>query len=318
MRIGIIGAMDEEIALYLEAMGEPAQTVKAGITYYEGQYEGQTVVLCKSGVGKVNASVCTQILIDTFQVDKVIFTGVAGAVNPELTIGDIVVSTDCVQHDVDVTPLGFAPGQIPYTEKWVWEADAELIQLATDAAKAITDEIQVVHGRILSGDQFVASREKVQWFYEQFGAACTEMEGAAVGQVCSMNGIPFVVVRSMSDKADGSAHVNFLEFTKLASQRSFAMVQNMLRALSTGAGTAATAAPSVIVYSAKGCIDCDLVKKALDAEGIAYEVRDVMSSPEHQEAVEKLGFMGIPVTVVGDKAVKGYQPEALKELLGLK
>ncbi len=305
MRIGIIGAMDEEIALYLEGMGNPETTVKAGITYYEGELEGKTVVLCKSGVGKVNASVCTQILIDQFKVDQVIFTGVAGAVHPELNIGDIVVSTDCVQHDIDVTPLGFEPGQIPFTDKWVWEADKKLQQLAIDAGQSISGGVRVVSGRILSGDQFVADREKVQWFYQQFGAACTEMEGAAVGQVCSMNGIPFVVVRSMSDKADGSAHVNFVEFTKLASHRSYEMVTRMLKKLS----------PEVIVYSTKGCIECDMVKKLLAEKSISFEVRDVMEKREYQEEVERFGFMGVPVTVVGDKAVKGYQPEELLRLL---
>lgn len=307
MRIGIIGAMDEEIALYLDGMSGTQESTKAGITYYEGQLGGKTVVVCKSGVGKVNASVCTQILIDQYKVEQVIFTGVAGAVRPDLNIGDIVVSTDCVQHDVDVTALGFVPGQIPFTDKWVWTADSKLQELAVEAGKTIDEGVQVVTGRILSGDQFVADREKVQWLYQQFDAACTEMEGAAVGAVCSMNEIPFVVVRSMSDKADGSAHVNFVEFTKLASKRSFEMVTKILPHLE--------AAPSVIVYSTQGCVDCDLVKKLLTEKEIAFEVRDVMAKREYQEAVEQFGFMGVPVTVVGDKAVKGYQPDEILRLL---
>lgn len=309
MRYGIIGAMDEEIALYLEAMEQTVATVKAGVTYYTGKMEGKEVVLCKSGVGKVNAAVTTQILIDQFQVERVIFTGVAGAVHPELNIGDIVVSTDCLQHDIDVTPLGFAPGQIPFTEQWIWEADKELMQQAIEAGKELEAGVQVVSGRILSGDQFVASREKVQWLYEQFGAHCTEMEGAAVGQVCAMNGVPFVVVRSMSDKADGSAHVNFVEFTKLASQRSYAIVRNMLTS-AVGASQ-----PGVIVYSTKNCVDCDMVKQWLTAKGISFEVRDVMTSRVYQEEVERFGFMGVPVTVVGDKAVKGFAPAELEALV---
>ncbi|MDF2681109.1 MAG: 5-methylthioadenosine/adenosylhomocysteine nucleosidase [Brevibacillus sp.] len=310
MRIGIIGAMDEEIALYLEAMGQTQQTAKAGITYYEGEMEGKSVVLCKSGVGKVNAAVTTQILIDQFQVDRIIFTGVAGAVHPDLNIGDIVVSTDCIQHDIDVSALGFAPGQIPFTEQWVWKADEELMQQAIEAGKDLEAGIRVVSGRILSGDQFVASREKVQWLHEQFGAHCTEMEGASVGQVCAMNNVPFVVVRSMSDKADGSAHVNFVEFTKLASQRSYVIVRNMLTA-----GSEREAA-KVIVYSTQNCIDCNLVKQWLTAKGISFEVRDVMTSRDYQEEVERFGFMGVPVTVIGDKAVKGYQPAELEQLVG--
>ncbi|GEB32957.1 5'-methylthioadenosine/adenosylhomocysteine nucleosidase [Brevibacillus sp. FSL K6-0770] len=309
MRYGIIGAMDEEIALYLEAMQQATTTVKAGVAYYSGKMEGKEVVLCKSGVGKVNAAVTTQILLDQFQVERVIFTGVAGAVHPELNIGDIVVSTDCLQHDIDVTPLGFAPGQIPFTEQWTWQADQELMQQAIEAGKGLEAGVQVVSGRILSGDQFVASREKVQWLYEQFQAHCTEMEGAAVGQVCAMNGVPFVVVRSMSDKADGSAHVNFVEFTKLASQRSYAIVRNMLLS------DAGSSEPGVIVYSTKNCVDCDMVKQWLTAKGISFEVRDVMTSRAYQEDVERFGFMGVPVTVVGDKAVKGFAPAELEELV---
>ncbi|MBO8165182.1 MAG: 5'-methylthioadenosine/adenosylhomocysteine nucleosidase [Brevibacillus sp.] len=308
MRIGIIGAMDEEIALYQAAMKKTTSSVRAGITYWEGILAGQNVVLCKSGVGKVNASVCTQILIDQYQVDRVIFTGVAGAVHPELEIGDIVVSTDCLQHDMDVTALGFQPGQIPYQEKWVWEADAELVRLAVRAGETIGGESRVIEGRILSGDQFLADREKVKRLYEQFSAHCTEMEGAAVAQVCAMNEIPFVIVRSMSDKADGSAHVNFVEFTKLAAERSFAIVSGMLQNMTPQSA-------QVIVYSTKGCIDCDLVKQYLKQRGIDHEVRDVMERQEYRDEVERFGFLGVPVTVVGDKAVKGYNPAELDQLL---
>ncbi|UFJ39322.1 5'-methylthioadenosine/adenosylhomocysteine nucleosidase [Brevibacillus humidisoli] len=308
MRIGIIGAMDEEIALYHTAMTETVSSTKAGITYHEGKLAGQSVVLCKSGVGKVNASVCTQILVDQYQVDRVIFTGVAGAVHPELNIGDIVVSTDCLQHDVDVTALGFQPGEIPFQEKWVWEADDELIRLAVAAGKTVGEGVRVLEGRILSGDQFLADREKVNQLYKQFAASCTEMEGAAVAQVCAMNGVPFVIVRSMSDKADGSAHVNFAEFTQLASQRSFAIVTGMLDQMKP------QAAP-VIVYSTKGCVDCEMVKQYLQEQGIAYEVRDVMERQEYREEVERFGFLGVPVTAVGDKAVKGYNPAELEQLL---
>ncbi|MBG9787493.1 MULTISPECIES: 5'-methylthioadenosine/adenosylhomocysteine nucleosidase [Brevibacillus] len=231
MIIGIMGAMDEEIALYLEDMRNKVTITKAGITYHIGEYQGKKVVLCKSGVGKVNAAVCTQILIQEFQVSQVIFTGVAGAVHPDLHIGDIVISTDCMQHDIDATSLGFKPGEIPYEKTWCWIADDKLKELAMNAGRQLEDDIQIVTGRILSGDQFIADRQKVQQLSETFQAACTEMEGAAVAQVCSMNEVPFVIVRAMSDCADGSAQVNFLEFTKLASKRSYQMVSNMLHTM---------------------------------------------------------------------------------------
>ncbi|QOS99104.1 5'-methylthioadenosine/adenosylhomocysteine nucleosidase [Brevibacterium sp. JNUCC-42] len=229
MIIGIMGAMDEEIALYQEDMQNKRAVKKAGITYHIGEFHGQKVVLCKSGVGKVNAAVCTQILIQEFQVSQVIFTGVAGAVHPDLHIGDIVISTDCMQHDIDATSLGFQLGEIPYEKTWCWIADEKLKGLAMNAGYQLEDDIQIVAGRILSGDQFIADRNKVQQLSETFQASCTEMEGAAVAQVCTMNEVPFVIVRAMSDRADGSAHVNFLEFTKLASKRSYQMVSHMLR-----------------------------------------------------------------------------------------
>lgn len=230
MKIGIIGAMDEEIALYKEGMELTGETQKAGIAYYEGTWEGKQVVLCKCGVGKVNASICTQILIDAFGVDSVIFTGVAGALHPDLEIGDIVVSTDCQHHDMDVTPLGFPKGVIPFTDVSIFEADQQLIEAAVKASEQVSHG-KTRTGRILSGDQFVANRELVRDLYETMHGSCTEMEGAAVAQVCHMNKVPFVIIRAMSDKADGSAHVNFPEFTKLASERSFHIVKNMLQHL---------------------------------------------------------------------------------------
>lgn len=229
MRIGIIGAMDEEIQHILDSMENYKIGKKAGISFYSGKFNGYDIVLCKSGVGKVNASVCTQILIDEFQATHIIFTGVAGAVNPELKIGDIVVSTDCVQHDMDVTALGFKLGEIPYTEVSVFKADPALVDLAISASKEIVHDRKIVSGRILSGDQFIASRDKVRFLHDELQGFCTEMEGAAVGQVCSMNEIPFVIIRSMSDQADGSADVNFLEFTKLASKNSYEIVNEMIK-----------------------------------------------------------------------------------------
>ncbi|SEF54403.1 5'-methylthioadenosine/adenosylhomocysteine nucleosidase [Paenibacillus sp. UNC499MF] len=229
-KIGLIGAMNEEIELLVGGMSGVTETTKAGITYREGQFEGKSVVVCKSGVGKVNASVCTQILIDGFGVDAVLFTGVAGALDPELNIGDIVISTSCMQHDMDVTPLGFPRGVIPYEEISVFQADPGLVELA-DAASRELFEGRTKQGLVLSGDQFVASRDKVAELHQELGGTCTEMEGAAVAQVCSMNKIPFVVIRSMSDKADGSAHVNFAEFTKQASENSHRIIEHIVRSL---------------------------------------------------------------------------------------
>lgn len=225
--IGIIGAMAEEIELFKDGMSEVNEYRKAGIDFYVGIMNGKQTVLCQSGVGKVNAAVCTQILIDEFQVEKIVFTGVAGALNPELEIGDIVVSTSARQHDIDASALGFEKGTIPFASKSIFVADKELVELAIESSKQI-NEGKTVTGLILSGDQFIAGGELAKRLYDDFGGFCTEMEGASVAQVCDMNNIPFVIIRSMSDKADGSAHINFSEFTKLASKRSYQIVDKML------------------------------------------------------------------------------------------
>lgn len=227
--IGLIGAMDEEIKLLLEGMEERETVVKAGISYYTGTLFGKSVVLCKCGVGKVNAAVTTQILLDTFGASQVLFTGVAGAVHPELNIGDIVISSSCMQHDMDVTALGYPRGIIPYQEVSSFSADPALVLLAQQACVELKQKYLI--GKVLSGDQFIANADVVAELRKELDGACAEMEGAAVAQVCYMYDTPFVVIRSMSDKADGSAHVNFREFTVEASERSHAILEYMLKAM---------------------------------------------------------------------------------------
>lgn len=226
-KIGIIGAMDEEIASLLRLMEDVRSHTHYQITYYEGRLEGTPVVLYKSGVGKVNAALCTQVLIDRFQVQAIVFTGVAGALDPKLEIGDIVVSTECQEHDVDVSALGFAKGIIPYQEVSVYPADSKWIGWAVKAGETL-EGVQVIQGKVLSGDQFISDLGKVKELRGQMEGACVEMEGAAVAHVSHLAGIPYVVIRSMSDQADHSANVNFTEFTQLAAKRSSEMVCRML------------------------------------------------------------------------------------------
>ncbi|WP_124728046.1 5'-methylthioadenosine/adenosylhomocysteine nucleosidase [Staphylospora marina] len=226
---GIIGAMDSEVAKLLEVMTEKETHVIQGITYHRGMLEGVPVVVTRSGVGKVNAAVCTQLLIDRFGVNAVIFTGVAGALHPDLDIGDIVISTDCQQHDIDASVLGFPRGTVPFQEVSVFPADETLIERAKQAGESI-EGVTVATGRVLSGDQFISDPAKVKELREMFDGACVEMEGAAVAHVCHLAGVPYVVIRSMSDRADHSANVNFVEFTELAAERSCAIVRGMLAA----------------------------------------------------------------------------------------
>lgn len=228
-KIGIIGAMNEEIELLHQQVKKASHFVKAGISFYEGHFCGKDVIFCKSGVGKVNAAVCTQAMLDA-GATSILFTGVAGALDPKLAIGDIVISSSCIQHDVDVTPLGFKRGEIPYQARSEYVADKTLVRLAQEAGENLFPGRCLV-GKVLSGDQFIASRSVVDDLYHTFSGACAEMEGAAVAQVCDMNETPFVVIRSMSDKADGSAHVNFAEFTIQASEHSFLMIQEIIKGL---------------------------------------------------------------------------------------
>jgi adenosylhomocysteine nucleosidase len=228
--IGVIGAMQEEIALLQNEMTGRRTETHAGIDFHVGEFRGRRTVLCKSGVGKVNAAVCTQVLIDRFGADAVLFTGVAGALDPALDIGDIVVSRSCVQHDVDVTPLGYPRGVIPYQDVSDFPSHPDLIRLAEQAGERVFPG-RCRTGKVLSGDQFIADRETVKRLHEELGGTCTEMEGASVAQVCCMNGIPHVIIRSMSDKADGSAHVNFAQFTVEAANRSYAIVGDIIEQL---------------------------------------------------------------------------------------
>jgi adenosylhomocysteine nucleosidase len=229
-KIGIIGAMIEEVELIQKKMTVNQSVRHAGISFIVGSFCGKEIVVCKSGVGKVNAAMCTQALIDYFEVEAVVFTGVAGALDPSLEIGDIVISTDCMQHDIDVTALGFPRGIIPFQETSVFVADSLLINVAFEASVKLFSE-KAKRGRILSGDQFIADREKVNELHNELNGICTEMEGAATAQVCVMNETAFVIIRSMSDKANGSAPDNFTEFTKQAAFHSFQIVEEMLTQL---------------------------------------------------------------------------------------
>lgn len=230
MVIGLIGAMDAEIAQFLDEMRDIKVEEYGGITYHQGILEGKQVVVAKTGVGKVNAALCTSILIERYQVKMILFTGVAGALHPELGIGDIVISKEAQQHDVDAHSLGFTPGTIPFQETSIFPADSRLVALAEQAAQEVT-EGKVITGKILSGDQFISDPEAVARLRERFHGVCVEMEGAAVAHVCHLFQTPFVIIRSMSDRADQSANVNFAEFTELAAQRSGAMVRRILASL---------------------------------------------------------------------------------------
>ncbi|HKI55729.1 MAG TPA: 5'-methylthioadenosine/adenosylhomocysteine nucleosidase [Trueperaceae bacterium] len=224
----LVGAMVEELEALLDAVEDPRRERLGPFEVTSGVLEGQPVLLAHCGIGKVNAAALTQALLARGAV-RLIFTGVAGAVRPGLRVGDLVVSSDAVQHDVDVTALGYEPGRVP-GEPLAWQADAGLRRLALEAAAELAG-VQAVDGRVASGDQFVADVARVRVLRERFGADCAEMEGAAVAQVCARWGVPFVIIRSISDTADQDAHVDFRSFTPLAAARAKRVVRGILRRL---------------------------------------------------------------------------------------
>ena len=226
--IGIIGAMEVEVAILKEKMEDVRIIKKASMDFYEGILAGKKVVVVRSGIGKVNAGICAQILADVFSVDAIINTGIAGSLNKNINIGDIVLSTDVVQHDMDATGFGYRKGQIPQMPVFFFNADDNLRRLAAEVCKEVNPYIQVFEGRIASGDQFVCDQDVKNQIVSDFSAYATEMEGAAIGQAAYLNEIPFLVVRAISDKADGSAQMDYSEFEKAAVDHSVRLTLNML------------------------------------------------------------------------------------------
>lgn len=229
--IGIIGAMEEEVAILKEKMSDVTVLEKAGMEFYKGTLGGHPAVVVRSGIGKVNAGICTQILADLFQVEAVINTGVAGSLKAEINIGDIVLSTDTMQHDVDAREFGYPLGQIPRMDTLTFPADEVLRAAALKVCREVNPEIQVFEGRVTSGDQFVADKETKDKIIANTQAYCTEMEGAAIGQAAYLNKIPYLVIRAISDKADDSAHVDYPTFEREAIRHTVNLVENMMKVL---------------------------------------------------------------------------------------
>ena len=229
--IGIIGAMEEEVAELKKDMQIDETIEQAGMVFCKGSLGGKDVVIVKCGVGKVNAAVCTQILADCYQVEAVINTGVAGSLRAEINIGDIVVSTDALQHDMDATGFGYKKGQIPQMEEFSFPADEKLRKMAAKVCKEVNPEISVFEGRICSGDQFISDKGVKDAIISEFGGFAVEMEGAAIGQAAYLNHIPFLVVRAISDKADGSANMDYAEFEMAAIEHSVKLTVKMIEEL---------------------------------------------------------------------------------------
>ena len=227
--IGIIGAMSVEVeALKAEMIDKTTETV-SGIEFVSGKLCGRDTVVAQCGIGKVFAALCAQTMILRYNTDIIINTGVAGTLSGELGIGDIAVSAACVQHDMDTSPLGDPVGLISGINVVEMPADAYLCEAVCEVAGELG--INTRRGIIASGDCFVSSTEKKKYIVDNFGAIACEMEGGAIAQVCYVNKVKYLVIRSISDSADGSAHMVYSEFVKIAADRSSRVVKGLLSRL---------------------------------------------------------------------------------------
>ena len=231
-KLGIIGAMTVEVETLKNQMENLTATEKAGMTFYEGMLSKTPVVVVVCGVGKVNAALCVQVLCDVFGVTHIVNTGVAGSLCAELDIGDFVISRDAMYHDFDCSVINpnYAVGQVPGLPVRSFPADEMLIQTALKAATTLPSGKAIV-GRVASGDRFVADKALKDRIISNTGALCTEMEGAAIAHAAWRNGVPFVIIRAISDKADNSAEMDFPTFEAIAAKACATLTQTMAQML---------------------------------------------------------------------------------------
>lgn len=230
-KIGIIGAMELEVENLKKQMEIRNIVKKASMEFCEGSLNGTEAVIVRSGVGKVNAGICVQILADLFHVTHIINTGVAGSLDAAINIGDVVISIDALYHDMDSTIFGYLPGEVPQMGRREFTADSALIELAAASCKEVNPDIGTFPGRVVSGDQFVSDKAVKTRIHDLFHASCTEMEGAAIAHAATLNNIPFVIIRAISDKADDSAQIDYPVFEKKAAEDCAKLVAHMIEKL---------------------------------------------------------------------------------------
>lgn len=229
-KLGIIGAMSIEVENLKSAMEEKQESSIAGMAFCEGQLAGLPAVVVQCGVGKVNAAMCAQILCTSFGVTHLVNTGVAGSLSAELDIGDLVVSSDAVHHDMDATHFGYPACQVPGMDVVSYAADETLMGYAFAAAESVNPGHTRI-GRVASGDQFVAVRALKERIISLTHALCTEMEGAAIAQTAYRNAVPFVILRAISDKADDSAQMDYPTFERISAHRCAQVTEMLARQL---------------------------------------------------------------------------------------
>jgi len=235
--LGVIGAMSEEVALLRNELSDVRESIHAEIPVYVGTYKGCEIALAQSGIGKVNATICTQILIDNYKPEKLVFSGVAGGLLPNMRAGDIIVASHVVQYDMDLTAFGRRRGETPGRDRLI-ECDPDLVAKATAAYDAAFEDVEgtfdsgpnLMIGTIASGDRFVQDTDTLRWLQREFAALATEMEGAAFGYTCKQNGLPFAVIRTLSDASSESASDDFEQNLHQACLNSFRLMNEMIPA----------------------------------------------------------------------------------------
>ncbi len=220
--------MDVEVAHLKKTMTIENVTKVAGQEYCEGKLGTTDVVVVQSGVGKVRAGMCTQVLVDLFHVTHVLNTGVAGSLNNDINVGDIVLCTKAIFHDVVATNFGYALGEVPGIGKVFFDADETLRKIAKEAVEKAAPEIGVFEGIVASGDQFICEGEKKNWIRATFHAECCEMEGAAIAEAAYLNDIPFMIIRAISDKVDEETLLSYDEFEVKAAEHCAKIVEYMI------------------------------------------------------------------------------------------
>jgi len=229
--LGVIGAMSEEVQLLLNELTDVKDAIHAEITVTQGNYKGVNIALAQSGIGKVNATICTQMMIDLYHPLKLVFSGVAGGLLPNMQAGDMIVASHVVQYDMDLTAFGRRHGETPGRDRLI-ECDPDLVGKATmafdSAFDGVDDGPNLMLGTVASGDQFVQDTDMLRWLQREFAALATEMEGAAFGYTCALNNLPFVVIRALSDASSESASGDFEENLHKACLNSFQLMDKLI------------------------------------------------------------------------------------------
>ena len=222
--IGVIGAMHIEVETIKSLMKNKSAEKIGGVEFVKGTLHGREIVIAVCGIGKVAAAMCTQIMILKYSPECIINTGVGGSLSTSLAIGDIAVAESLVQHDMDTSPLGDPVGLISGLNMVNIPADKRVGEVLLKGIEAL-DNVKGMTGVIASGDQFIASDERKKFITDNFGAIVCEMEGASIAQVCFSNGVPFGVVRAVSDCADGSSHMDYGEFLPVAAANAAKLIE---------------------------------------------------------------------------------------------